>query len=130
MLCAEMVAQRSTSWAKRLIPLSIYSADEGLDHGYLQDLFRLQSSLVQEEWGPYAAEAAALEAEPSTPAKLLRSIHSSSVVCQSLSDLLQVLCSFLGSCYMLCRAQRQKMCVGDWPPSEPCARSCGLQPDA
>lgn len=85
-----MVAQRSTSWVKRIIPLSIYPVEKLPDHGYMADLFRLQSSLVEEEWGPYESEAKALEAEQSLPPKLLRSMHSSSVVCQSLSDLLQV----------------------------------------
>jgi hypothetical protein len=84
-----MVEQRSTSWVKRVIPVSIKPTDAP-DIGYLKDLCHLQTSLVEEEWAPFQEEAAALESEPSIPAKLLRGMHSSSVVCQALSDLVQV----------------------------------------
>lgn len=92
-LCAEMAENSSTAWAKRIIPINVTAPAAGQpDRGHLEDFQQLQAALVQEEWAPYEAEAAVLQTEAHAPAQLFRSVHSSSVVCQSLSDLIQVRC--------------------------------------
>jgi hypothetical protein len=98
-VCTDMVELRSTSWAKRIIPLSISPSEILPDVGYFQDFYQLHESLVKEELAPYDEEAAALEAsEPFMPGKLLRGMHSSSILCQSLSDLIQVLIELFKAC--------------------------------
>jgi hypothetical protein len=100
--CADMAEQQSAAWVQSIIPLSINPSKILPDDGYFQDYYQLQESLVTEELAPFDAEVAAFESsEVSMPAKLLRSMHSSSLLCQTLSDLIQVNYSSPVSSYVL-----------------------------
>lgn len=89
---AEAARREGPSLERMLVPITLVPDGDAARDASLHDIVARIQSLKLEEWQPFAAEMGRLDSQPPPPAELFaRTLHSTAVLQQSLSDLLQVL---------------------------------------
>eukprot|EP00892_Ulva_mutabilis_P012260 jgi/Ulvmu1/9406/UM051_0034.1 len=86
----EAVRREGPAWERVLVPITLVPDGEAARAASMHDVVARLMSLKLEEWQPFAAEMARLDAAPPPPAeRFARTLHCCGVLQQSLSDLLQ-----------------------------------------
>lgn len=88
---AEAVRREGPKWEHALVPIALTADSSPARDASFHDVVARINSLKVEEYDPFSAEMARLDAHPPPPAeRLARTLHCTGVVQQSLAELLQV----------------------------------------